>query len=114
MLLTRFTLLPHRHSDLHGGLPVCTTDLELALPLGPRNVSAALPPTPTVLSATVPSMYFEEHPENTFASLYPIMTVLQMHHGPGNTLDRAVEDSCALYAMKDGAIELVHKYQDSQ
>ncbi|CAO3574924.1 unnamed protein product [Mortierella alpina] len=99
--------------DLYEGLPVCTTNLELALPLGPRNASAALPPTPTVLSATVPSMYFEEHPENTLASLYPIMTVLQMHYGPGNTLDQAVEDSCALYAMKDGAIELVHKYQDS-
>ncbi|KAF9957021.1 hypothetical protein BGZ72_002259 [Mortierella alpina] len=99
--------------DFYEGLPVCTTDIASALPTHPYSLLAALPPIPTVLSATVPSMYFEEYPEHTSASLYPIMAVLQMHHGPGNTLDTDVEDNCALYAMKDGAIELVHKYQGS-
>ena len=93
---------------------MCTTDIASVLPTDPYGLLAALPPIPTVLSATVPSMYFEEYPEHTSASLYPIMAVLQMHHGPGNTLDTDVEDNCALYAMKDGAIELVHKYQDSK
>ncbi|KAF9562918.1 hypothetical protein EC968_005047 [Mortierella alpina] len=99
--------------DFYEGLPVCTTDLKLERPLGPCGFSSALPPTPTVLSATVPAVYLEEYPEHTSASSYPIMAVLQMHHGPGNSLDQDVEDSCALYAMKDGATELVHKYQNS-
>ncbi|KAG0206075.1 hypothetical protein BGX28_002434 [Mortierella sp. GBA30] len=94
--------------DLCEGWPVYSTDVSTVMPGHPSCVPTASWSL-TILSATVPAM-FNQGPS---AALYPVLAVLRICTGQGNDYVQKGNEGCALYVMRDGAFELIHKYQGS-
>ncbi|KAF9962941.1 hypothetical protein BGZ65_007097 [Modicella reniformis] len=93
--------------------PVSIADAPTVMP--PLPYLRAPSVMPIIVSAAVPTQFFKEYKDILLPpSEWPILVVLEMYDTKvyDNKLDES--EGCALYVMKGGAIELVHKYQGSE